>query len=40
MSPSLRFDMNVNETVPCRWPEATFTFTCGVHERPKSRIGK
>lgn len=40
MRASFRFDVNVNETVPCRWLDATFTFTCGVHERPKPRIGK
>ncbi len=40
MSVLLRFDVNVNEPVSCRQPGATFTFTGGVHERPKLRIGK
>jgi len=38
MSVLLRFD--VNEAVSCRQSGATFTFACGVHERPKLRIGK
>jgi len=40
MSVWLGVDVNVNESVSCRQPGATFTFACGVHERPKLGIGK